>query len=63
MTDGPVRPGSSDLPADPVTALAIPALSLHEVFTSYIAAGFTHDQALYLTGIVLYEGLRTTRGL
>lgn len=47
--DGRTEQGASTdgaLPADPRTPLVVAAIGLHEVFTSYLAAGFTENQAL-----------------
>lgn len=40
-------------PADPMTALAEGSTHLHELYSSYVAAGFAPQQALYLVGQVL----------
>ncbi|MEU6725485.1 hypothetical protein ABZ917_17400 [Nonomuraea wenchangensis] len=40
-------------PEDPITQLAAAAVSLHELYTSFIAAGFSESQALYLVGQAL----------
>lgn len=45
-------------PEDPITQLAIGAAAAHELFTSYVAAGFTEQQALYLTAQLITAGLR-----
>jgi hypothetical protein len=37
-------------PEDPITQLAEAAMSLHELFIAYVAAGFTENQALYIVG-------------
>lgn len=37
-------------PNDPITDLAAMAVQLHELYESYLAAGFTEHQALYLVG-------------
>ena len=37
-------------PEDPMTLMAQGATELHEMFTSYIKAGFTRKEALYLVG-------------
>lgn len=39
---------TAPLPVDPVTALAAAATQLHELYESYVAAGFTEEQALRL---------------
>ena len=49
-------------PADPLGPLAANAVQLHEVMTSYVAAGFTVEQAVYLTGVVLATILRQSPG-
>jgi hypothetical protein len=36
------------IPPDPFTMMAEAATALHTLFTSYLAAGFTADQALRL---------------
>jgi hypothetical protein len=35
---------------DPLTILAQMAVQLHELYLSYVAAGFSEAQALYLVG-------------
>jgi hypothetical protein len=40
-------------PEDPITQLAQAAVGLHELYTSFIAAGFTDQQSLYLVGQAL----------
>jgi hypothetical protein len=40
-------------PQDPMTALAEGAAQMHEMFLAYQQAGFTEQQALYLTGCAL----------
>jgi hypothetical protein len=42
-------------PEDPMTAMAEMAVSLHEIFLAYVAAGFTQSQALYLVGQMVRE--------
>lgn len=49
-------------PEDPITQLAVAAASAHEMFTSYVAAGFTEAQALYLVGQILASALRGPTG-
>lgn len=39
-----------DMPPEPMSELAAAAAQMHELFTAYIAAGFTESQALYLIG-------------
>lgn len=40
-------------PEDPITELAAAAAQLHELYTAYIAAGFTEPQAFELTKTVM----------
>lgn len=46
-------------PADPFTAMATMAASLHEMFVAWTNAGFTETQALYLTAQALTGGKGT----
>jgi hypothetical protein len=39
---------SRDIPPDPFTAMAESATAMHTLFMSYIAAGFSEEQALKL---------------
>lgn len=43
-----------DGPLDPLTPVAAIGLITHELFLSFTAAGFTEEQALYLTGQYVY---------
>jgi hypothetical protein len=45
-------------PQDPITVLAEGAAQAHEVFLAYIAAGFSEQQALYLTAQVITAAIR-----
>ena len=45
-------------PEDPITQLAEGAASAHELFTAYVAAGFTENQALYLVGQLITAAMR-----
>jgi hypothetical protein len=47
-----------DPPQDPLTVMAEGAAQTHEIFLSYLAAGFTAEQALYLVGQVLIAHVR-----
>ena len=40
-------------PADPITDLASAAVHMHELYISYIAAGFEPVAALYLIGCLI----------
>lgn len=41
------------LPPDPISSLGEIASNTHEMFSSYVEAGFTEQQALYLTGQII----------
>lgn len=45
-------------PEDPITELATAAVSLHELFTAYVGAGFTENQAIYLVGQLIANANR-----
>lgn len=47
-----------DTPQDPITDLAAGAAQLHELYESYIGAGFTDTQALQLVIAILTAGMR-----
>jgi hypothetical protein len=40
-------------PEDPITQLAAAAVQLHELYNSYLAAGFTEPQAFELVKTIL----------
>lgn len=40
-------------PEDPITQLAAAAVQLHELYNSYVAAGFTEAQAFDLVKAIL----------
>lgn len=46
-------------PEDPITELAAAAAQMHELFSAYVDAGFTEQQALYLLGRLITAGMRT----
>lgn len=46
----------NDEPQDPFTSMAAAAASMHEMYESLIAAGFTEAQALYITAQALTGG-------
>lgn len=54
MADDPAKDGE---PADPFTALADAATSLHAMYEAWVAAGFTPAQATTLTAAVLTAGI------
>jgi hypothetical protein len=45
-------------PEDPITQLAEGAVATHELFLSYVRAGFTEQQALYLVGQMIVAAAR-----
>jgi len=45
-----------DGPQDPFSALAEGAAQVHELFLSYVLAGFSEPQALYLVACVMTGG-------
>lgn len=47
---------------DPLSALAMAATAAHEMFRCYVEAGFTEQEALYLTAQVLTANLRGQQG-
>lgn len=49
-------------PADPMTAMAEGASSTHELYLSYLGAGFTPEQAMYMTAKVITAFIRQTPG-
>lgn len=40
-------------PADPMTVLAETAVQMHELYLSYVAAGFTEGQSMTLVAAIL----------
>lgn len=46
------------MPADPVTELMEMAASMHELFQSWVAAGFTDEQAMRLLGSMIDASMR-----
>jgi hypothetical protein len=51
------RPTVPDTPQDPITDLAAGAAQCHELFVSYVEAGFTEAQALQIVIGILTAGL------
>ncbi len=45
-------------PTDPITQLGEAAAQSHELFTSYLNAGFSESQALYLVGQIITSAIR-----
>jgi hypothetical protein len=62
MNDDTSRETTGSEIQDPLSALAMAATATHEMFRSYIAAGFTEQQALYLTAQVLTASMRGPQG-
>lgn len=54
--------GPNELPPDPITAMGEGAAAAHEMYLSYMTAGFTEDQAFALTKIVVQEAIRGLTG-
>lgn len=44
------------MPADPVTDLAAGAAQLHEAYESFVAAGFTEQQAMQMVCAIITNG-------
>ncbi|MCX5209802.1 hypothetical protein OG689_10950 [Kitasatospora sp. NBC_00240] len=44
---------------NPLNQLAQAAVAAHELYLAYLNAGFTEQQALYLTGRILTRGADT----
>lgn len=44
---------TSSEPENPLSALMVGAAMIHELFRTYVGAGFTEQQALYLVGQLL----------
>lgn len=47
---------------DPLSSLMAAATATHELFRTYIEAGFTEAQALYLVGQMVTANLRGPQG-
>lgn len=45
-----------ELPVSPLSEMAQAAAAMHELFTSYLRAGFTEPQALYLLACAVCGG-------
>ncbi len=44
---------ADNMPADPVTDLAASAAQLHEAYESFVAAGFTEQQAMQMVCVII----------
>lgn len=62
MSDDDNREAPGSDIQDPLSALMIAATGMHEFFRSYVEAGFTENQALYLVGQMLTASLRGPQG-
>jgi len=51
----------AELPTDPITELAATAIQMHELYESYLQAGFTTDQAFAVVLTII--GAATAHGL
>ncbi|MGW4825392.1 hypothetical protein ACWEP4_42605 [Streptomyces sp. NPDC004227] len=47
-----------DSPQDPITNLAAGAAQLHELYSAYVDAGFTPDQAMQIVLTIISSGAR-----
>lgn len=52
------RPTDAEMPPSPITPAGQGASSLHELFLSYVTAGFTRGEALHLVTAQLIEAIR-----
>jgi hypothetical protein len=52
---------ANDMPQDPMTELAAGAHQLHELYRSYVGAGFTEQQAMTLV-CTLIQGAQAAGG-
>lgn len=52
----------SALPTDPITDMATSSVIMHELYLSYLAAGFTECQALYLASVFLRASIQKGEG-
>lgn len=48
---------SEETPKDPIGTLLEGAIQLHEIYESYIQAGFNSQQALFLCGKIVEAGV------
>jgi hypothetical protein len=62
VSDDPGREATGAEIQDPLSALAMAATATHEMFRSYVEAGFTEQQALFLTAQVLTASMRGPQG-
>lgn len=47
---------------DPVSPLVLAAVQFHEIFSAYVAGGFTPAQALHMLGVALGEMMKSAGG-
>jgi hypothetical protein len=52
VSEQPGQP-AEPAPQDPVTELGAAAASLHELYVTYVASGFTPAHAIYLCGQII----------
>ncbi|NJP33697.1 hypothetical protein [Micromonospora thermarum] len=52
------QPEQPDLPTSPISALQSDAISLHELHSAYVQAGFTEDQAMQLACAVIASAVQ-----
>lgn len=58
---GDDKPGGEPV-QNPLTDLMAGAAMMHELFRTYVEAGFTESQALYLIGQMLTANMRGMQG-
>jgi hypothetical protein len=54
--------GAVPTPPDPITVVAEMANSLHEIFKTYVSAGFSEAQAIYLAACFMCGGPKQPPG-
>jgi hypothetical protein len=57
---GEGAPAPKGAPVDPFSALMASATTLHEIHVSYVEAGFTEAQSVYLVGVMLAVHVQRT---
>jgi hypothetical protein len=50
--------GTNSEPENPLSELMVGAAMMHELYRTYVEAGFTEQQALYLVGQLLTANIR-----
>lgn len=55
-------PENDQTPLSPLTTVAAGAIQVHELFMSYVNAGFTRNEALQLIMLVMTSGMNNMNG-